>query len=244
MKSLPVFALAGILLAPAGSGAETLSFSTSESQFTPGIDNNGWWADNVGNFDENESYFVGNFSGGVYRNFFSFDLTALPVASGVLSATLRLSRWTSGPNNEMIEVLEFFDVSTDPITLNGGSDDPNAVVFADLGLGTSYGEFSVPGAGTWSDVLEFDLDADALADIESAAGGFFSIGGVLDSQSGDDYLFAASGGGIQQLVVVIPEPATGTMLLIGLVGLRLGFAGRLGSVRRPPSPRRGAAPPG
>lgn len=47
---------------------------------------------------------------------------------------------------------------------------------------------------------------------------------MLDSQSGDDYLFAASGGGIQELVVVIPEPATGTMLLIGLVGL--GFASR------------------
>ncbi|HEY8154507.1 MAG TPA: hypothetical protein VII72_10310 [Myxococcota bacterium] len=228
MHALRTFVLASILLAPEGSVAETLTFSTSQSQFTSGVDNNGWWADNVGNNDENESYFVGTYSGSVYRNFFTFDLTALPVASSVVSATLRLSRWSSGPDNEMVETLEFLDVSTDPTTLNGGSDDPNAAVFADLGLGTSYGEFSIQGAGTWSDVLGFALDADALADIESAAGGFFSIGGVLNSQSGDDYLFAASGGGIQQLVVVIPEPATGTMLLTGLVVLRLRTASRAG----------------
>ena len=44
MNALLAFALASILLAPAGSIAETLTFSTSQSQFTPGVDNNGWWA--------------------------------------------------------------------------------------------------------------------------------------------------------------------------------------------------------
>ncbi len=188
--------------------------------------NQGWWSDSaLSGSDDNTNIVVGSDFGDDFRNFFTFDLTQLPEGTGVISATLRIRRYYSSPNNESIETLEFFDVSTNATTLNENSG-LNPAIFADLGSGTSYGAFDVPGDGDILEVLEFALDGDALADIQSAAGGFFSIGGVLTSavstpDTRGDYLFGVSGGQLngEQLVIVIPEPVTGALLLLGLFGL-------------------------
>jgi hypothetical protein len=208
------------------SAVTSLTFSTSDSKFNPGADNRGWWSDVSDNFTLNDSYAVGNcysyetMTAGSCRNFFTFDLTALPSGSGVVSATLRLTRFESVGGNEAVETIELFDVATDTALLNA-NDGKNASIFADLGSGTSYGVFNVPGLGNSSDVLEFVLDGEARANISAAAGGYFSIGGILLTRDGNDLLFAASGssGGVQELIVVIPEPASGALLMFGLVGL-------------------------
>lgn len=181
--SLRLVAFASFLLAPAA--ALALTFSTSDSQFDPGVDNQGWWSNGFANHDHNDNYFVGSLFGAVHGNFFTFDLTALPAATNVVSATLRLTRFTNSLDNEAVEALELFDVSTDPATLNENNG-MNAAILSDLGSGTSYGAFDVPGGGVSTNVLEFVLNGGALADIESAAGGFFSVGGVLTSDNGND----------------------------------------------------------
>jgi hypothetical protein len=219
-------AAAAALIAPTGALGLTSSYSTGDSLFyQPGNNgpislNQGWWSNDLANRDSNDNYYVGHstFTGADHRDFFTFDLSGLP-AGEVVAATLQLRRYASNSGNEAIETLELFDVSTDAATLNK-NDSINPAIFADLGSGTSYGSFDLPGAADDRVVLELALNVAALADIASAAGGFFSIGGVLISDDGDDAVFVASGGSPQQLIIeVVPEPGTGVLLAIGLLGL-------------------------
>ena len=199
-------------------------FSTSDNQFDPGVDNQGWWSTTMSNYDENDNYSAGmDTQGNNPRNFFTFDLSALSLP--VISATLELQRyeyWSTADS----ETYGLFDVSTDAVTLNNnvGTSTP---IFEDLGTGTSYGEFEIFAEGLPEDILSFELNAAALADIDAAAGGWFSIGGVLLSPGspvgdGTERLFGRStGAGTQRLVVeVIPEPTTVVLLALGSLMLR------------------------
>jgi hypothetical protein len=58
--------------------AATHTFTTSQSEFAPGVRNQGWWAANPvhPNFDANDNYFVGTDGGPEVRNFFTFDLSS------------------------------------------------------------------------------------------------------------------------------------------------------------------------
>jgi hypothetical protein len=219
---LVLAALGLVATTPHASLAATYTFSTSQSQFDADVDNQGWWSNGFPQIDT-DNYLLGSLEQDDipvnYRNFFTFDLTALP-AGDIESATLRLTRYGDAAGNEATETIEFFDVSTDAATLNANSNS-NFAIYEDLGSGTSYGSFVVSGTGASSDVLEFVLNGSALADIAAAGGGFFSVGGRMTSDDGADYLFAASGAsGIQELVVVIPEPGTAGLMGIGLLGLR------------------------
>jgi hypothetical protein len=108
-------------------------------------------------------------------------LSALNLAGQtVTQATLELVRY--GVNTpDASETIEFFDVSTPAAILNENNG-PSPAIFADLGSGTSYGSFVV-NSYTFSDTLtlSFVLNAAARADIANAAGGFFSIGGSLQT---------------------------------------------------------------
>ncbi len=84
-----------------------------------------------------------------------------------------------------------WDVTTSAAVLNA-NDGTSSAIFKDLASGIHYGEVSV---GPYPFLLEIPLNAAAIADINAAAGGFFSIGGTLSP---------------------IPEPAT-----IALSGLSL-----------------------
>ena len=82
-------------------------------------------------------------------------------------------------------------------------------------------------------MLSFTLNAAAVADINAAAGGFFSIGGSLDPITGtpSQTLFGASGGqrGTQQLVITtggsqaVPEPSTMIVFGAGLASLAAAY---------------------
>ncbi len=191
----------------------TVTFSTSESQFDPGIDNQGWWSDTWRNDNINDNYFTGYISNGanshMTRNFFTFDLSSLDLTGQeVTSATLRLTRATGvSPDSE--ETVEFFDVSTPADVLNNNVG-PDPAIYADLGSGVSYGSFTVAVAGSSSEVVSFDLNAGALADITDSVGQFFSIGGALTSIGQDtvhEGLFGFSNELGGQELVITTEPA-------------------------------------
>jgi hypothetical protein len=197
--------------------ALTFTFNTSDSRFLPGINNQGWWSDVNSNSDSNENYYVGD---GELRNFFTFDLSALNSTHVITSARLELQR--SAISGDAVEIYGLFDVSTDAATLNNNNG-TNASIFNDLGSGKSYGTFNVSTTDT-NDLLAFTLNSAALADIDLAKGGFFSIGGALlsiDNPDITEYLFGFSGGA-QRLIVEtdsVAQPIPTPALLPGLVGL-------------------------
>ena len=92
---------------------------------------------------------------------------------------------------------------TDAAALN----DNRAIVpriYKDLGRGHRYGTFDLSTADETSraDVFELPLHELALVDIQSAAGGFFSIGGRLLTSEDGGYLFGGSSGHGKQLLIV------------------------------------------
>lgn len=223
MKKVVIIIVAGILAGSGSAPCEILIFNTSDSQFDPGVDNQGYWSDTLSNYDENDNYATGiNPFGDLSRNFFTFALSSLTLP--VISARLELTHFYYDSTAES-ETFGLFDVSTDAVTLNNNVGSSTSI-YDDLGSGVSYGEFEVLSDGLETDVLSFQLNSAALADINVAKGGWFSIGGALLSfgspvGDGTESIFGSSqDGGVQRLVVeVIPEPDT--LLLIGLGGLLL-----------------------
>jgi hypothetical protein len=186
------------LAVPAVSQAVTTqTFTTSQSEFTPGVRNQGWWSPTLFNFDTNDNYFVGHSDPDRLRNFFSFDLSS---ACGASSVTLQLTRFIqTGPLT-----YSLFDVVTPAATLNA-NDGTSQTIFDDLGSGTGFGSFPV-AEGAATDVLSFPLNSAGVAAFNAAGGGFFSIGGQTPGEAslGFAFLYGGSGGpagGTQQLVV-------------------------------------------
>jgi hypothetical protein len=182
MKRLALAALASaamLTLPAAGHAATTQTFSTSQSEFDPGVRNQGWWSATVFNVDSNDTYIVLD----ELRDFFSFDLSSACPASSV---TLQLTRFDQTDP----VTYSLFDVSTPAATLNA-NDGVSQTIFDDLGTGTSFGSFSVT-TGAPEDVLSFPLNADGVAAFNAARGGFFSIGGSIGSVPG--FIYGGSGG--------------------------------------------------
>jgi hypothetical protein len=124
-----------------------------------------------------------------------------------VGATLRVNAGFS-TGGDLIETVGFFDVSTDAATLNF-NDGTNEAIFADLGTGRSYGTFSV-NRGVLGD-LSFVLNADAVADINAARSGCFSLGRRLLSFSRPDaeFVFGGTAGLVARLSVeAFPLPRT------------------------------------
>ena len=181
-------------------GAETWVFSTDQSQFREGTSNQGWWSLRDITRSSNDNYIVGACCGvGEHRAFFTFDLSELE-GTGV-SATLVVRKFMG--KGDPTETLRLFDVLTEAATLN----DNRAIVpriYKDLGRGARYGTFELSTADETSraDVFELSLRELALSDIQSAAGGFFSIGGRLLTSDDGGYLFGGSSSHGKQLLIV------------------------------------------
>jgi hypothetical protein len=202
--------------------AATITISTSDDLVRPGMDNQGWWVNgDINNNATNDNYII---NGDFRRDYFTFSLDEL--VDTVIGATLRVRRY----NSDSGVTLNLFDVSTSAADLARRQIIDNSV-FIDLGTGNSYGSFLI-GAGVSSDILSFSLNATALADINAAAGGYFSIGGQLNSgtlfgsSSGEPGNSAGTQNSIQELVlttldapVAVPEPGSLVLLSAGLLGL-------------------------
>ena len=220
MKSLFAGIVSLLAVLASAANADVVSFSTADNAFDSGVPNQGWWSDSIISDNLSPSYEVGSVSGALAetRNFFSFDLSSVGSGDVVTSATLRLQRFGIGLTNETFEQIEFFDVSTDAATLNNNFGTSSAI-FSDLGTGISYGRTNQASAGNGSDFLEFVLNADAVNDINASRGGWFSIGGKLNTISGNDRFFVGSSGGqvLALNVVAVPEPSS--FVALAVVGI-------------------------
>lgn len=118
------------------------------------------------------------------RNYHAFDLTGL---SGTISgATLRI--WAdvgAYDSSAGSETAGLFSVSTPASVLDDPLSDTVAAAgaFLDLGSGTSYGSF-VTSAADDSSYIDVVLNAAAIADLNAAIGGSWSVGGALQSIDG------------------------------------------------------------
>jgi hypothetical protein len=203
MKRLVLAALASAVIAlpAAGHAATTQTFSTSQSEFTAGVRNQGWWSADprVSNSDANANYVASRSSDASQENFFTFDLRRLPTSCAVRSATLRLTRFQGSGTGTL--TYQLWDVSTPAAILND-NDGFSPSIAADLSSGSTFGSFAVDSDPSLplDEVLSLPLSSAGVAAVSAARGDFFSIGGALTSPNG--FLFGFSGsGGTQELVV-------------------------------------------
>jgi len=240
------------LLGALGAGATvaraaTTVVSTSDGSLLSDTDDQGWYTDRGQHTLQNDNYLVGDNGGDLFRNFFVFDLSGLDLTGQVVTgATLELTRFAaSSIVPDFVFQYGLFDVdlaATSRATLLAdhalvmGTNAEGLAIYADLGSGASYGGLAVdPDVGSSDDLLVFNLSAAALADIASAAGGSFAIGGAITNLPGDvATIHGGSGGavaqppfvrdpGIQRLTIeYVPEPGSALLLGAGLAGLGFG----------------------
>jgi hypothetical protein len=198
---------------------QTIILSTNENRIDPEAANQGWWSNSKSTNTFNISWFLGSLDGGQHRNFATYLLPDFD--QPVVAASLSFNRRGSAATNEATETIGFFDVSTSPQVLNNNTG-PNSTIYGDLGSGVSYGEVTVSGAGPPTEVLDFPLNSMGVAAINGAAPGYFSIGGRLLTDDGNDYFFGGGGSGLFNFVTltltVVPEPSTivlGPLLVAG-----------------------------
>ena len=214
-----------VLALTSSSSAAIVTLSTGTSVLHGGtgrLANQGWWSDNSNNTADNNIVATGRFTlppAVNQRSFFTFDLSD-PGLTGttINSATLQIQLGNVN-GAEAIETLELFSVSTDASTLNA-TGSANIGIFTDLGTGTSFGstDFNTTGAST--DIIDFTLNADGIAAIQTALGGggspnYFSIGARLTSADGVDDLVFAGVDSASSLVIdatAVPEPGAVTLL--------------------------------
>ncbi len=204
--------------------AQTIyTLDTSAGEFDSGVLNQGWWSDFAGNDTYNDNYVIAlewtapsypDQQGYVVNDFFTFDLTG--ISGTIQSATLLLTRESSGSPNPT-ETIDFWDVQTPAAVLNNNTG-PGASIANDLGSGRNYGSFQVAMNGPASEVLSFDLNADAIADLNASLGNYFSIGGSMEGQPApgvDRYIFGVSQGVPAQLqLTVVPEPSVRDLIIL------------------------------
>jgi hypothetical protein len=152
-----------------------------------------------------------------YRNFFIFDLSAVP---GRTTAA-RLLLWV--PENGFVsptgsEIYELFHVETplDELGQRWGEG-----IFADLGAGTRYGAYTATEADEHG-FIEITLGAAALAELNAAAG-LFALGGAittLDGEMNDELLFGSSGVLDVRLVLeTVPVPGAAWLFASALLAV-------------------------
>jgi hypothetical protein len=212
---------AAVSLAGVAATAGTVTYSTAQSQFLTGTNNQGWYANGFAASDANDNYATGKFGTSELRSFYSFDLSGL--SGDVTGATLRIRRGYQ-PASATAQ-LNLWDVTTEASVLNKNNI-IDTTIFNDLGTGFSYGAFAL-GSGAESEVLLYELNAAALADIMTA-GGFFSIGASLATLT-PEYAFGSSQGRAVFLDITtsdavvptsnVPEPTSIALLSLGLLGV-------------------------
>lgn len=205
------------------------SSSAAAATITIGAIDTGWYATwGRGGGTGVQNYITGGNAGpfGETRSFFVFDL--LGIDAPIVSATLRLynpSSAVSGDSGngyasvDATEVMALHSVETSIAALMGATG--GSGTFDDLADGTLYASRTVSAADDGT-LVSFDLNQNALSDL-NAASGLFAFGGSLTTLgSGDESMFAYTGGPLnhsfvsnitRELVIEtsplpVPEPAS------------------------------------
>ena len=176
------------------------------------------WYDSTGFHDStNKNYIAGNLAGTTFHNYFVFSLSGV---SGTITSA-HISLVAAAVNGSGTFFLH--DVTTAPSDLS--ADHTNGIdIFNDLGSGTLYGSMTVTPEDNFGLVI-VNLNAAAIAALQSSGGGTFAVGGFFDTAPGT-YAFGASQDGSpdlrNELIIEtqpVPEPATLLLLGIGLSGV-------------------------
>ncbi|MCK4626191.1 MAG: PEP-CTERM sorting domain-containing protein [Phycisphaerae bacterium] len=175
----------------------------------------GWYKETGENSHPMINHITGEYNDVQFRNYWIFDFSGLPQT--VLGARLRISTGEISTPDQS-EVYTLFHVETDPDTVLFGN--YSVSTFQDLGSGTIYGslEFTQAMQGT---VVSFGLNEDLVAAINQARGGKFAMGGsvtTLTPGGGDEFIFGASSD-MAELYLLVPEPATLSLLAVGAIAL-------------------------
>jgi hypothetical protein len=180
----PQFGGSGSAPGTAQVGIQSTTIGTDVSPIN-GFWNQGWWSANFPfNFNANTNYIAGSvLPGFVFRNYFTFDITALSAhpCRTPQSATLTIPRGQGFPATFVNYSL--YDVSTDPFVLSQKVNNPDPFIFNDLGSGALYGSYFLPTAAGPDFVLPLNLTAlNAIATAKANGEQFWSVGGSLVPQ--------------------------------------------------------------
>lgn len=170
----------------------------------------GWYNNTGEHGSDNSNYIVETNTSYGYNNYFTFDLRG--VTSQITSFSLNAARAVSSFEGRSL-TYSLYRVSTsfsDLDVTRFSGDQVGQEIYADLGSGVNYGS-QVFTASELDTPLLISFNANGLAALNAARGGFFSVGGSLGVMAS-----------------AVPETATWAMMLVGFA-----MVGATARYRRP-----------
>jgi hypothetical protein len=178
------------VLVPSSKGVVVEQASTIQTSYRGFLQSNGFNSDGMMGFPN--SYQFGADSVPMKRNYFFFAIPALRVGESIVSARLSLVSPANGVKLEGLypKTATLWDVSTSIGSIQFG--------YEDIGSGNQYGSFEVSSRDPFNgiSVYNIDLNSQAIADINSAAGRLFAVGGSLNVNTSSvdrNVVFAGTG---------------------------------------------------
>lgn len=190
------------------------------------------WYNSDGSHDAfNNNTLTGFLGATEYRSFYIWTLPALngTVTAAKIEFDLPYSLGVAGFGDQNGRVFDVTAASLGNLSLTDGGGN-GLGIFADLGAGSSYADFSIGPADALT-LFQFSLNANGLAALQAASAQSFAMGiqNVTPGNSGDYFLFSSmSTSGSQTLVLTVqavPEPSAALLMTAGVLGL-LGAAAR------------------
>ena len=142
--------------------------------------NRGWWNSVGDHLADNDNTFTGKLGASSYNSYFTFDLVGLTAEVSAVRLRLELESFLG---TDMFEQLSIWDVSTDATTLEQDPSARNPTIFQDLQSGLSYAVLNAYPSNVGT-TLVISLGPAAVANINAARGGYFSVGVHVDTANG------------------------------------------------------------